>query len=203
MKTESALRPLTTKMKSRPPQASARRPTWDRGRSTADRMQAQVECWTIFNLPSAHACRPPFTKLIPQSSRGQSGAGWCATAGLRHPNLMQGTGQLWVQFNILKANTAFSACRLSKREAFRSFEGWKPILRGTWEGARKKQPGAQCWLVPSSPLSQAKKEKEKDLNHSKAIYMKPINCLIVEYQSGLSRTVFTSNWTYSGTCGLL
>lgn len=90
----------------------------------------------------------PACHLSPSCSRraagGQSGAGWCATAGLRHANLMQGPGQLWVQFNILKANTAISACRLSKREAFRSFEGWKPILRGTWEGARMKQPGAQC-----------------------------------------------------------
>lgn len=62
-------------------------------------------------------------------------------------------------------------------------------------------PGAQwvlMWRLVTrySPLlSQAEREKEKDLNCTQAISMESENGLIVEHQSGLSTIVFPSNWT--------
>lgn len=63
------------------------------------------------------------------------------------------------------------------------------------------QPGAQRKLMPSSLLSEAERKK-RDLNFTHAVYMESKNCLIVEYQSRLSKMAFTSKWTYPGMRGL-
>ena len=128
-----------------------------------------------------------------------------AAAGLRHPDLAQSTGQISVLFIILRANTALSECWSTFKDHSRVE---KLILRGTCERASMNRPGAQwvlMWRLVTrySPLLSQAREKEKDLNCTQVISMESKNGLIMEHQSGLSRIVFPSNWTYSGMRGSL